>query len=153
MKLRRVLSIIYLNAYQVRDPFHLIRGEQVQPHIGDLEHMRELSENEFFHIEFSDYAKLNRRRVNGPRDILSILDNSDSFEAFRDGMLNNPVQDEEDAIFISSLVRIMDPLEKMRNCVAHNRRPPKDLTDHYPNARRQLDELLTQYLTRWQVSE
>ena len=43
----------------------------------------------------------------------------------------------------------MDAIEKMRNCVAHNRRPSTRLTANYNNALPQLHEMLDNCLSRW----
>jgi hypothetical protein len=47
----------------------------------------------------------------------------------------------------------MDSVEKMRNCVAHNRRPSDAVVGHYNNARPLLDQLLTEYLATWAYDE
>ena len=53
MKLRRVLSHMYLNAYQLKEPFNLLKDETVGILAKEKpteEQMRRASENEFFHI-------------------------------------------------------------------------------------------------------
>lgn len=45
----------------------------------------------------------------------------------------------------------MDPMENMRNCVAPNRRPGKSVIENYDAAIPLLDDLLNQYLARWEV--
>ena len=155
MKLRRVLSLIYLHAYQDdNDPFDLLQDETVQIPQKERprpEQMEAASENQFFHLLFSQYINLNTRA--GPQ-LLSILDfirNSEQYDALRVEILRNPIEHKKDAEFLTSLKNLMDPIEGMRNCVAHNRRPTRSLIDNYPNARRELEERLNEYLTQWEV--
>jgi len=43
----------------------------------------------------------------------------------------------------------MGAIEKMRNCVAHNRRPSRRVVEDYENARPLLNDLLDNYLNKW----
>lgn len=130
MKLRRVLSIIYLNAYQCEKPFRLLRDEKVnlrgEPEQAEI---KKATENQFFYLNFGEYKKLNQS----------------SQRTFR-------IEDEDDVDLITNLEELMSPIGKMRNCVAHNRRPTDEITENYPNARQRLDERLDQYLSNLSVS-
>lgn len=129
MKLRRALSLIYLNANELREPFNLLAAEKVQkPGASKTNQMRRANENQFFHMGFGKYKNLNRRPGNDPTGHLQ----------------------EEDANFIADIGDDMETIERMRNCVAHNRRPPQETRDNYPAARDHLDELLNEYLARWE---
>ena len=155
MKLRRVLSLVYLNAYRMEDPLNLLREErrenQPQP-IPEPEHMIAVRENQFFHLVFSQYVNLNQRHE--PRSVPDILENirsSKDYDRFRTKIMLGPIiEDEDDAGFIASLRGNMTHIEGMRNCVAHNRRPSRNVRDNYPNARDQLDAKLDEYLARWE---
>jgi hypothetical protein len=64
MKLRRVLSLIYLHAYQDGDPYDLLCDETVKPSANERpqpEQMKKVAENQFFHLLFSQYVNLNHR--------------------------------------------------------------------------------------------
>ena len=155
MKLRRVLSFIYLNAYRLREPFSLLVAERVRPPPRERltpDQMKNLNENQFFRLEFRDYINLNQRSFNNVEDVLNIISSSDSFEELRHAIQNRPVSHENDVSLISSLRTIMDPIEEMRNCVAHNRHPTEDVLSSYPNARDQLSVLLDDYLVLWDVN-
>ena len=129
MKLRRALSLIYLNANELRDPFDLLAVEKVQKsRASKVSQMRRANENQFFHLDFGKYKNLNQRSGTD---------------------LTNRLQ-EEDASFIAGIGDDMKIIERMRNCVAHNRRPPQETRDSYPSARDHLDELLNEYLSRWE---
>ena len=155
MKLRRVLSFIYLHAYQGdNDPYDLLQDETVQipqRERPSIEQMEAASENEFFYLLFSQYVNFNKRADLPLPSILDFIRNSEQYDALRVKILRNPIEHEKDAEFLTSLKSLMDPIESMRNCVAHNRRPTRSLIDNYPNARRELEERLNGYLAQWEV--
>lgn len=154
MKLRRALSFIYLNAYQLREPFSLISGEKVRIRQGEQlsdRQMEALGENQFFRLDFSDYINLNQRADPNLAGVLNIIRNTADFDAFREQIIGHPVNQPEDANLIANLKEIVDPVEKMRNCVAHNRHPTTNVIGDYPRARDRMNDLLDDYLARWQV--
>ena len=156
MKVRRVLSMVYLNACQLKDPFDLLRYEQVRPLQREQptpEQMEAASENQFFHLTFGQYAGLNQRPSISLVSILSGIRSAEDYNDFRTEMLRQSITDEEDIRFISNLKRIMQTLDGMRNCVAHNRRPTRSIIDNYPDACSQVEELLNDYIARWEVEE
>ncbi len=129
MKLRRVLSFIYLNAGELKDPFNLLAVEKVQKsRASKINQMLRANENQFFHLDFGKYGSLNQR---SGTDLTNYLP-------------------EEDATLIAGIRDDMETIGRMRNCVAHNRRPPQETRDNYPRARDHLDELLNEYLSRWE---
>ena len=80
MKLRRVLSIIYLHAYPDTDPYELLREETVQPMASakpQKEQMKAAAENQFFHLTFGQYVGLNQRPA--IKDLVSLTATSVRF--------------------------------------------------------------------------
>ena len=148
MKLRRVLTVIYLHAYQGVDPFDLLQDEVEQPREPPKQdQMQAAIENQFFHLQFSQYTNLNRRRqVRQAADILDLVRKSEQYEALRVELLRVPVEHKGDADFLANLKSLMNSIDGMRNCVAHNRRPTRSVADNYPNARARLEERLDGYL-------
>ena len=155
MKLRRVLSLIYLHACQhEEDTFELLRDETVQIPQRERpqpDQMKAASENQFFHLVFSQYINLNKRPDPQLPHVLEFIRNSEQYDAFRAAILRDPIEHEKDAEFLTNLKNLMDPIERMRNCVAHNRRPTKSVVDNYPNAREELEKRLNGYLSQWKV--
>lgn len=150
MKLRRVLSFIYMHAYQGKDPFDLLLEETVKPMEKPTdEQMKIASENQFFHLTFSQYVKLNQRKRLQTENIVDAIRDSDQYDAFRSEILRTPVENEDDAALLAGLREIMDPIERMRNCVAHNRQPSDRITENYLTAYARLNGLLDQYMARW----
>lgn len=146
MKLRRVLSIIYHHACPNADPYELLQEETMQPMAKpQKEQMKAAAENQFFHLTFGQYVSLNQRPA--IKDLVSLIRNKDTYETFRAELLRQPVEHEDDASFLAGLKDRMDSIEKMRNAVAHNRRPPKKLTNDYLNAFNLVKQALDDYLS------
>ena len=149
MKLRRVFSFIYLHAYQREDPYDLLRYERVDPVTPNLRKhdMVAATENQFFHITFSQYISLNRRReLSQVPQILSVLRDSGSYDVFREEVTRRPIANESDAELLDDLQSLLNPIEQMRNCVAHNRRPKvedrQDYLRNLPVLEKRLDKFL-----------
>ncbi len=153
MKLRRVLSLIYLNAYELKDPFNLIREEIVQIQEREKpteEQMKLSSENQFFHITFSQYINLNKRRLPATMsDILNMIRDSEQYDVLREQMTRSPIANKRDTDLLNDLKTLMDPIERMRNCVAHNREPSTKIKENYSTTHPRVDELLDNYLADW----
>ena len=148
MKLRRVLSFIYLNAYRNVQPLDLFREEQTNPITPNLteQQMASVGENQFFHITFSQYRNLNRRSPIQLPKLLDLIRDSEEFDAFRAELLRVPIENEGDVNLIEDLNDLVEPIEQMRNCVAHNRRPSRRTRTSYANAYSNLDDRLDRYL-------
>jgi hypothetical protein len=150
MKLRRVLSIIYLHAYPDGDPYDLLCEEAMQPMATpkpQKEQMMAAAENQFFHLTFGQYVGLNQRpAISAIRDLTSIIRNEETYESFRTELLRQPIEHEDDAGFLAGLKERMDAIEKMRNAVAHNRCPPRRTNEAYINALPLVNQALDNYL-------
>jgi len=156
MKLRRVLTFVYLHAYQDGDPYELLREECVQPMNKERPnpaHMKDRAENQFFHLTFGQYVNLNRRPELKLPDLLALVRDKEAYEGFREELARAPVEDEDDAVLMAGLRERMEAIEAMRNCCAHSRRPSKKVEENYNNARPLLEQLLDDYLARWEWQE
>ena len=155
MKLRRVLSIIYLHAYPNRDPYDLLRMANVNIQGTPTEEdMKVASENQFFHILFSDYIRVNDRNRLNLEDVRKLIQESELYEELHSEMvrtLRQMIDDQRDVELIDDIRRNLDPIENMRNCVAHNRRPTLNVIENYHDARDRLDKRLDDYLAEWGV--
>ncbi len=154
MKLRRVLSLMYLSAYQDRDPYDLFSEERINPRRVLKGEMTRLVENQFFHLDFRQYISLNTPREPQISDVMEFIRSSAQYEEFRSSILDTLIlTDDIDVSFLENLKRLMDPIEEMRNCVAHNRRPPDNVSQNYPQAREDLENLMNEYLKLWEIQE
>jgi hypothetical protein len=154
MKLRRVLTFIYLHANQDNDPYDLLRDEAVQPISKEkpqIAQMKAAVENQFFHLTFGQYVNLNQRPdLKQVSALLNLVRDATTYEVFRTEISRAPVEHEDDAVLLAGLKERMDAIETMRNCVAHYRRPSKRVVENYDNARPLVDQLLDDYLARWE---
>lgn len=156
MKLRRVLSLIYLHAYQDEDRFYtFLEDERVNlTNKPNRQQMESAIENEFFHLTFSQYKGLNRRKVpTNVSDVISLIKNSDSYDALLKSLqFDDPITNQDDELLLNDIREgLLDNIEKMRNCVAHNRRPTLDVIENYPSTRDRLNKRLDDYLAEWRV--
>ena len=111
--------------------------------------MKAASENQFFHLTFSQYVKLNQRKKLQADNIVEAIRDSDQYDTFRSEILRAPVENEDDKALLAGLKEIMEPIERMRNCVAHNRQPNDSITENYLTAYTRLNGLLDRYMARW----
>ncbi len=154
MKLRKALSIIYLNSYTERF-YELLRDETTKPATSPTEReMLEAHENEFFHLLFSQYINLNKRRtLTKVEDILKLVQAADDFDKFKQEVSRAPVEDEADSDFLASLKQRINSVEQLRNCVAHNRTPLEKILQDYSTARTLLDDSLKDFLQRFEQTQ
>ena len=154
MKLRRILSIIFLHGYQTRDPYTLLGMVDVKIQGSPTdEDMRIATENEFFHLLFSDYIRVNNRNSLSLVELRRLIHGAHEYEQLHDEIertFREVIDDQQDVLLIKQITRDLQPIEDMRNCVAHYRRPDHDITYKYEVARDQLDKTLDQYLSRWE---
>lgn len=154
MKLRRVLSLVYLHSYSV-DFYLLLRDEINQPMKKEApteEQMKNAAENQFFHLTFGQYIGLNSRKLPANvSDIIEHLRESDTFESFKNELERTPIVDEADQGLLASLRDKLDSVEKLRNCVAHNRMVSERLAQDYTNARLGLENELDEYLQKYSI--
>lgn len=154
MKLRRVLTVIYLYANQKGEPYDLLSEETVQPMAKERprpEQMKSAGENQFFHLTFGQYVGLNQRPEFKLPALISCVRDADTFDALREELSRTPVEHEDDAVLLAGLKERMDAIETMRNCVAHNRTPSRRILDNYENARPLVDRMLDECLARWEA--
>lgn len=151
MKLREAISLIFLDTYG--DNFYnLLTEVNVKPLEKDLkpEQMQARWENEFFYLLFSDYHKLNeRKQPNSTKGLIQLIGQADNYEAFIHMLTSKPIRNEQYMDFLASLQTYVDPIEKLRNCVAHNRTISQRVIDNYETAKEPLissiDSLLTEF--------
>ena len=156
MKLRRVLTLVYLHVYQDGDPYQLLGEETVQPMNKEQskpDYMKMQAENEFFHLTFGQYAGLNSRPEFKLAQLLALIRSKEEYDHLREEVTRAPVEDEDDAVLLAGLKERMDAIEAMRNCCAHSRRPSKKIIQNYDNASPLLHQLLDDYLARWEWQE
>ena len=149
MDLREALSAVFLIQYG-DDFYDLLREVTVK--IASKEkpeeaQMKARLENEFFHLFFSQYTQLNERKAPAKvAQLLEAIGAARDFEAFRREITRHPIEEESHRDFIASLKERMDAIERLRNCVAHNRTIPDRARENYEKARNELNQRMTEFL-------
>lgn len=124
MALREVVSYVFAAEF----PEELVDGlmkTNVKPanseNMPPDDQLVRYGENRFFYILFDKYAILNLPGGLTVADIGNALKEAASFDDVRKALDMRPIKNERHAGFLASLQDLMDPLEKVRNAVAHNR--------------------------------
>lgn len=142
MKLREAITFIFLHRYG-NYFYDLLRDVETKPMTKDTpkeQDMKPHCENQFHYLLFSDYANINsRKNPSNIGDLVRLIGQMASFDDFRARFSIKPISYEKHADFLESLKQRIDPIEKVRNCVAHNRTVSRRNLENYQQAK---DELL-----------
>jgi hypothetical protein len=126
MKLREIFSFIFIETYG-QDYYNLIREINVttqkdlpKKEYERIKHLKNRFENEFFYLLFSDYKELHKLKEMKHDDLVEIINLSRDFKKFKENILLRGIK-KEYLPFIEESEGILSKLEKIRNCIAHNR--------------------------------
>jgi hypothetical protein len=151
MKVREALTFIFIDTYGAGF-YSLLKDVDVVPadkELNDETYFRSHLENEFFLLLFSDYRAINTRRVpkNGT-DIIRLIRESTDFLALQESLVSTPIRSEKYIAFMESLKQYLDPIERLRNCVAHNRAISRKVLEDYATAKDQLLSIVDDFLSK-----
>jgi len=148
LTLRQVLSFIFLHAY-TNEPHSFLARTALKTTPKDEaprpEDLQQRHENQLFHILFNEYAFLNVPADTKLTNLLELIREKDSFEGLRQALDHLPIRNNGHAGFIAGLQKLLDPVERVRNCVAHHRAIPKRALDNYPQARDDLQRAIREF--------
>ena len=146
MKLREALSLIFVDTYG-QDFYTLLKDVNItQAERPSVKRMQQFYENEFFFLFFSHYPRINDRKRPNQDGIFEYIQQAEDFEELKQRMTTNPITKERYVAFLASLRQQVDSIEKLRNCVAHNRSIPKRTLDNYKTAKDLLLEEINEFL-------
>ncbi len=146
MKLREALSLIFVDTYG-QDFYTLLKDVDItQTERPSVQRMQQFYENEFFFLLFSHYPRINNRKRPNQDGIFEYIQQAEDFEELKQKMTANPITKERYVDFLASLEQRVDSIEKLRNCVAHNRSIPKRTLDNYKTAKDLLLEEIKDFL-------
>ena len=153
MDLRQTLSLIYLSAFDDEQYYKLLRRDKIVAQKSlptDENEMRAYGENEFYHLTFGQYPKLNNKKdLNAQKDLIELMLEANDFSELKAKLTNNPINDEYDSDLIAALREISPKIEEFRNCVAHNRKIDENLLRNYLEAKGLLTERLEIFFDRY----
>ena len=151
MALREVVSYIFAAHY----PDNLTDGltkTGVKPASGESlpqeAQLIKFGENQFFYILFDKYAVLNQALDVRVAHITDAIRTGTNIDQIRKLLDLRPIQDERHAGFLASLQELMDPLERLRNGVAHNRTVPESVRENFHAAAKRLREEMEAFWVR-----
>ncbi len=116
--------------------------------------MRAIGQNEFYHLTFGQYPKLNNKKdLTTQKDLIELLLEAKDFGELKVKLTDNPIHNENDSDLIAALREVSPKVEEFRNCVAHNRKLSDDLLRNYAEAKGILLERLETYLGQFSASD
>jgi len=142
MKLREVLSFIFIEVYG-QSFYNLLQDVDVKIATKELpneDYFKKHFENEFFFLLFSDYIRLNERKPIKNDDLLTLIRQVADFDALKTKLSSPPVSEGKYHDFLASIKERVDAIDKLRNCVAHNRSIPDKVRENYNMSKRLLLE-------------
>jgi len=147
MRLREALSLIFIDTYG--HYFGLLDEVEVnaQKDMPPAEALQGLCENELFFVLFSDYAKVDKPRLpKKVEDFVDLVARAEPFDTLRDLLGRQSVLEERYAEFVASLRAHVDPVEKLRNAIAHNRSVSHRIVENYQMARETLLSMIDEFI-------
>jgi hypothetical protein len=150
MKLREIFSFVFIDTYK-EDYYSLLKevDVNVQPlngkHKPNEEYLRKHFENEFFFLLFSDYIRLDNLRKINHNDLMEMIKSSNSYDELRQNIQNRGITKERYKELIASIRQNLEPVENMRNCIAHNRSFTDTILENYQQAKEKLDTIISEF--------
>ena len=89
---------------------------------------------------------MNNRQQPGLHEVLSMIRDLGQYDVLREELMRQPISDELDIDLLNELKALMNPIEQMRNCGAHNRRPSGEIRQNYSRTLSLLEQRLDEYL-------
>lgn len=150
MKLREIISFIFLDTYK-KDFYNLVKdiNLKTQPLNGsnrsNEEYFKKHFENEFFFLLFSDYRRINNLKELKKSDIIGMIISSNKFDDLKQKIQNRGIVKEKYQDFLAGIKENLDPIENLRNCIAHNRSFTDKVIINYVKAKRNLERAIDEF--------
>lgn len=157
MKLREVMSFIFLDAYK-KEYYDLlkeinVRIQKLNNNYPDEEYYNAHLENEFFFLLFSDYRKLDEVKQIKQSDLMEAILGSDDYNGLKQKILNRGIVSENYRQFIAGIKGYLESIENLRNCIAHNRSISETIRENYEHAKNGLEKSIQAFWERIKQEE
>ena len=100
---------------------------------------------EFFFLLFSDYIRIDHLKKIDQSDLIDIIVNSNDYDELKQNIQNRGIIKEKYQDLIASIKQNLEPIENMRNCIAHNRSFTDTILENYQQAKVNLDKVIKEF--------
>jgi hypothetical protein len=140
MKMREVFSCIFYNKYNVTsndlfEEFEVKTAGFEEPKPADLD---QRLENKFFYLTFNGYLKFEKPKDVQVKELIPLIQTKEQYEELRAHLNSRGIIVEYHLDFLQAVKATLDPIENVRNCIAHNRQIPNRTEANYARARAEL---------------
>ena len=148
MKIREILSFIFLNTYE--DEYYDLLSEvkvktQSQNGGKSLEYYKNHFENDFFFLLFSDYSNLDKLKKIKRDDLIEKIKNNNDYNELQQDIITRGVNHEQYKDFLLKLKEVLNPIENVRNSIAHNRSISNRALENYEHSKEKLNEFIEEF--------
>lgn len=162
MKLREAITLIFIDTYK-EEYYDFLRDMNLSPHFEGnknlqkdktqrKEFLKKRYENEFFHILFDDYIKLNSPKTLRQDDLFVITEISQNFEEFKKNITERGITKPIYKTFIEEIKNVIFPVSRIRNCIAHNRMLSTEDSENYQTYFEEINKKIDEFLNSIEVT-
>lgn len=94
---------------------------------------------------FSDYIKINELKELKSLDLIKIISNSNYYKDLKQKIQNRGIIKEKYKDFLAGIKEGLNPIEKLRNCIAHNRSFTETIVNNYLEAKENLEHDISEF--------
>lgn len=148
MRLREAISFIFIDGYG-GSYYDLLKDSSAKivvknpPSENDY---KSHHENEFFYLVFDQYIKVNERKpITQVQDLISFIGRATDLATLQTTLTAKPIENRPHSDFLARIKGWIDAVEKLRNCIAHNRTASPKVIEDYESARPKLMEAIAEF--------
>lgn len=150
MKIREVFSYIFYNKYSITgndlfEEFDAKTAGVEEPKPNDLD---KRLENKFFYLTFSGYLKFEKPKEVQVKELIPLIQTKEQYDELRAYLNSRGITTEHHIDFLQAVKATLDPIENVRNCIAHNRQIPNRTEANYTRARTELLRFIQDFWAR-----
>lgn len=146
MKVREVFSYIFYNRYNCETTDELdeydVKYPAEKPSSNDF---KQRYENPFFYFTFNGYYQFSSPKDLPVKDIIPLIQSTELYNELRNTLNSRGISKDNHNNFLSKIKEKLDSIEKVRNCIAHNRAIPNRTVDNYEIAIPELKRFITDF--------
>ncbi len=147
MKIREVFSYIFYSKYKVtgNDLFEEFDAKTAGVEEPKPDELEKRLENKFFYLTFSSYLKFEKPKDLQVKELIPLIQTKEQYEELRSHLNSRGIIVEHHVDFLQAVKTILDPIESVRNCVAHNRQIPSRTEANYARASAELRRFIQEF--------